>query len=384
VRRARSFIAEASTPVLLIALAVIATLLSSLGPGYIGQVALQAIVTGVMVVGLYIFVGNSGVLSFGHLAFAMIGGYAGALLTLPSIFKAEDIINPLHIVVHTNVSPFFAVLIGGALAALVAAVVALPLMRIAGLTAGLASFAVLLTFHVVAQNWSSVTNGTEGLINVPTSTTKLSALGWLAFAIAAAYLYQRSRFGVRLRASREDEVAARAMGVRVPLERGIAFVLSAFVVGAGGALYAMALGTMSPDLAYLDLTLVVITMLVVGGLTSLSGAVIGTIVVAVVQEVLTRAEEGSVLGVFSITPRPGIAQTGLAIVLVILLILRPAGLMAGKELTLPKRLLRVIGGRASPAQAASADEAPPPTPPSTPAPPGVPEPASPPASKSPS
>jgi branched-chain amino acid transport system permease protein len=337
--RVAGVLRAASTPAILAGVSLVAMELASFGPQYIHQVALQALVTGVLVIGLYVFVGNSGILSFGHLGFAMIGGYAGALLTLPTIMKSENMTGAASWVVNAHASPFFAVLIGGVLAAVVAVIVAIPLMRVSGLTAGLASFALLLVIYVVAQNWTSMTNGTEGLINVPTTLTAFEAWAWLVGAIVIAFLFQRSRFGLRLRAAREDEVAARALGVRVPLERGLAFVLSAFVMGAGGALYAMVLGTMSPDLTYLDLTLVIIAMLVVGGVGSLSGAVIGTIVISTVQEVLNQAQNGSILGIVHIGARAGIAETGLAIVLLVMLITRPAGIMRAREFVLPARWL---------------------------------------------
>jgi branched-chain amino acid transport system permease protein len=328
----------ASTPVLLIGLSAIVALLASTGSSSIQQIAIQATVYGVMAVGLYIFVGNSGVLSFGHLGFAMIGGYTGSLMVLPSVVKAHGLANPPGFIVGANTSPFFAVLIAGVVAAVVAAIVALPLMRVAGLPAGLASFALLLTVHVVASNLHGVTAGTQGLFSIPVATTKWSALGWLAAAIVVAALYQRSRFGLMLRTTREEEIAAQGIGVGIALQRGIAFVISGFFMGVGGALLAMALGSMSPNLIYLEMTLIILSMVVIGGLGSLSGAVIGAIVVSVLREVLDRAQDGSVLGLFHIAPRPGLSDTALAIVLIALLILRPSGLTAGRELVLPRSL----------------------------------------------
>ncbi len=333
----RSALEGAATPLLLIALAAGVNLLALLGGDALRQVATQGTVYAVLAVGLYVFVGNSGVLSFGHMGFAMIGGYVAALLTIPPLIKEANITGAPEFVLGAVAAPVPAVLAAGAIAAIVAVVVGLPLMRVSGLTAGLASFALLMVAFSVAQNLDAVTNGSEGLFSIPISTTQATAVAWLAVAIVIAYAYQRSRFGLLLRTSREDEPAARALGVTPSVQRGIAFALSAFLVGVGGALFAMALGTMSPELAYLDLTLVVLTMLVVGGMRSLSGAVIGAIAVSVVREVLDRAEQGDVLGLVTVPARPGLSLTGLAVVLILILVLRPEGIMGDRELTWPWR-----------------------------------------------
>jgi branched-chain amino acid transport system permease protein len=326
----------ASTPFLLIAIVAVALLLANSSTDSIRSVATQAACLSVLAVGLYIFVGNSGVLSFGHMGFAIIGGYVGSLFVLPTVVKGQTLAAAPSWIVNLHASPFVATLIAGAVAALFAVVVAVPLMRIAGLTAGLATFALLMVVHVVALNLNSVTNGSQGLFPVPVSTTLWVGFGWLAATIVVAFLYQRSRFGLLLRTAREEENAAAGIGVRIAPQRGLAFVISAFFTGVGGALYAMCVGTMSPDLIFLPTTLIVLSMVVIGGMTSLSGAVIGALFVSVLREVLDRAEEGSVLGIFHVPARPGLSDTLLAVVFILLLILRPAGIMAGRELTLPR------------------------------------------------
>ena len=325
-----------STPLLLIAIVAVVLLIASGSTESIKTVALQSTVLGILAVALYIFVGNSGVLSFGHMGFALIGGYVGSLFVLPSAVKDQTLRSAPDFIVNLQATPVLAALLAGAIAAIFAVIVALPLMRIAGLTAGLATFALLMVVHNVAMNLTSVTNGPQGLFPIPTSTTLWGAFAWLVATIVIAFLYQRSRFGLLLRTTREEEIAAKGIGVRIPLQRGIAFVISAFFTGVGGALYAMTVGTMSPDLIYLSTTLIVLSMVVIGGRNSLSGAVLGALIVSVLREVLDRAEGGDVLGLFSVTPRPGLSATVLAVVFILLLILRPSGIMGGRELTLPR------------------------------------------------
>jgi branched-chain amino acid transport system permease protein len=208
-------------------------------------------------------------------------------------------------------------------------------MRLIGIAAGIGTFAVLLIVYVVASNWDSLTRGRQTMLGVPLDTTMKGTLVWSCIAIVAAYLFQQSRVGMRLRATREDEAAARSIGIGVFWERTAAFCLSAFWLGVAGALYGHLLGSFSPDAFYLDLTFITFVMLVVGGINSLSGAVLGSIVVSTVSEVLLRIERGtSVLSVHLKAP-DGFQQIVLALFLLLILILRPRGITGGREIPRP-------------------------------------------------
>ncbi|GAA1272368.1 branched-chain amino acid ABC transporter permease [Pseudonocardia aurantiaca] len=315
---------------------VVVALLATTGPASVERLAVGGLVNVVLVVGLYVFVGNSGVWSFGHMSFALVGGYVAGLLAMPVRLKGQLLPDAPALVRDLHAGPFVAVVVGGLAAAVVAAVVAVPLSRIGGLSAGLATVSLLIAFSVVAAQWQSVTRGQKGLSSIPMGTTMPVALGWVLVALLVAWTYQRSSFGIRLRASKSDEVAAAASGISVPVQRGVAFVLSAFLTGVGGALFALQLGSINPGVFYLDYTFLIITMLVLGGAGSLTGAVVGSVAVSALAEVLRRAEGGSLLGL-PVPARPGLADVVLGIVLVVMLLRRPGGLTGGRELRWPRR-----------------------------------------------
>jgi branched-chain amino acid transport system permease protein len=320
---------------LLVALVAAVTGLTSLGSASLDQTLVNALINLTLVVGLYIFIGNSGVFSFGHIGFMAIGAYVGALLTIPVELKQVLLLDLPGFISDAHMATIPAIIVSGLVAAAVAAVLAVPLMRLSGLVAALGTLAILLIVNVVARNWNEITNGTRGMSGIPTDTTIWSALVWALVAMAIAFAFQEIRVGRRLRASREDEVAARSVGVSVSRERGIAFVVSAFIMGIGGALYAQSLGSISPDAFFLNITFLTIAMLVVGGVGSLSGAVVGTIVVSVVAELFRRAESGIDIGALHIGGRPGEREVALAIVMLAILLLRPKGLVGGREITWP-------------------------------------------------
>jgi branched-chain amino acid transport system permease protein len=278
-------------------------------------------------VGLYMFTGLSGILSFGHMAFAAIGGYAAAILVIDPETKAvilPDLPGGLGSVL---LDPVTATVVAGLLGAVFAGLIGVALMRAPGMAATLASFAMLVIVNSVAINWRGLTGGSQGMVSVPMTTTIWTVVPWACVAVVAAAMLQRSRWGIRLIASREDEAAARSVGIRVTTERWIAWTVSAFFTGVSGALYAQFVGSFTPGVFYLDVTFLVIVMLVIGGRTSLSGAVVGACVISIAGIALRRAEEGFDVLAWSVEPMHGLRAIGLGLIMLVVLLKRPDGLM---------------------------------------------------------
>jgi branched-chain amino acid transport system permease protein len=317
------------TPVVLIALVAGLTWLA----GPINSP--PALIDLILVVGLYVFAGNSGVLSFGHVAFMALGAYACALLTVPLSVKSALLPNLPGFLAHAHVGTIVAVLIAAAVVGLLAFIVALPLMRLSGLAAGIATLALLVIVGDIITNDSALTGGSGNIPAIPTDVGAGSILVWACAAIVIAFAYQRSRFCRRLRASREDEIAARSVGIRVERERRIAFVISAMITAAAGALYAHSLGSIGPGSFDLSTTFLIVAMLVVGGIRSLRGAVSGAVVLSAVTTVLNDWEQGQrVLGI-SIDLPGATTQLVLAVLLIGVLIVAPDGLSGGREVPWP-------------------------------------------------
>jgi branched-chain amino acid transport system permease protein len=330
----------------LAAIVIAATYLGSLGSTTIDRAVVNALIALILVLGLSTFVGASGVFSFGHMAFMAIGAYITAILTMSPQQKRlqlPDLPGPIG---SWHVNPLLAVLIGALGAALFAAVVAIPLMRLSGLTASLATVALLITMRVIFQNWETYTRGTRGLILDSKSPSREVVLVAALLLLAVAVAFRFSAVGRRLGASREDEASARSLGIRVWWERGLAWVLSAFMVGIAGGLFALYFRNISPDSFYIAITFTVLAMLVIGGLKSVSGAVIGTVVVTGVLELLRQIERGWTIAGVKLPSRLGMSELGLAVVLLVILIVRPDGLVP-HELRWP----RGRASRASPPDA---------------------------------
>ena len=320
-----------------------------MGPEY-QQIALNMFITSVLVLGLQLFSGNSGILSFGHVAFMAIGAYVSALLTIPPALKGATFTEMpgfLDWILKTEMGTVESTLVAGAVAAAFALIVAPPIVRLAGVPAGIATLALLVIVYTFNIQTTSITRGTSTMIGVPATTTIDAALVWSIIAVVVAVVFANSRRGLRLRASRENESAARSVGVRIPIERGVAWVISAFLMGIGGALYGHFIIAFSAGEFYFAATFNIVLMLVIGGMTSVSGAVVGTIFVTVLKEGLRRIETGPFDGKY-----PGFTELILAIVLLLVLIWRPRGLTGGHEIPWPGDWnLKFLGRRRSEGEA---------------------------------
>ncbi len=323
----------------LLAIIAIIALLAGSGSPFLQRRVTLGLIDLTAVVGLYIFVGNSGILSFGHVGFMAIAAYVSAILSMKAATKGMFL---PALIEHAELPPILSGLIGAACATLFASLVGLVLMRLSGMSASIATFALLIIVYVVIGNWDSITGGQRSLMGIPATVGLWSSFAIAATALALAFAYQETRGALALRAAREDEVAARASGVRVYRERVIAFTVSAFVSGLSGAAMAHLLGTVRVDSFYLDLTFIIIAMLVVGGARSLAGAVAGTIAIVGLTEVMRLVEAGvPVPGTPVVLAAPaGLGDVLVAAFMLLMIIFRPAGLANGNELRLPLRLRR--------------------------------------------
>jgi branched-chain amino acid transport system permease protein len=294
---------------------------------------LNALVSVAIVVALYVFVGNSGVLSFGHISFVAVGAFAAGVLTVPLEQKQGALATVYPLLRDHTIGSFASLLLAAAVGGVFALLIGMPLMRLSGLAAGIATFAVLEVTHNVLSQWDAIGPALGTLTGVPETTGPLQATIGAIIAIAVAFGYQRSRLGRVLRASREDPAAARGIGVDVHRQRLWAFTLSGALAGFAGGLYVHFLGFINADNLYLDLTFLTLAMLVIGGMTSLWGAVLGALAVSGLDSFLSKAEDGIHVGLKLDLPQ-GTRLIFLGAIMALVLILRPSGITGGREVSL--------------------------------------------------
>ncbi len=324
-----------ATPLILTALMVALALLTlAVGSRPFNQTMIDIFVRVILVVGLYIFVGNSGVLSFGHIGFTCLGAYAAAWLTMPPMMKELSFpgLPDWLKAVQLPYGP------GAVLAALFAGVFALlfgrVLMRLSGIAASIATFAMLAMINTIYANWESVTAATNSVVGIPIVRTIWPYMIGAIVAIFVAWLHAVSRFGLALRAARDEPTAALASGIDIPRVRLVAFGLSGVVMGLGGALMAHSIGVVTPDTFYLGLTFITLSMLVVGGMSTLSGAVSGVVILSLLIQGLRWLERGVPVGNTTFALPGGLQEILLGVVMIAILARRPNGLFS-KEFAWP-------------------------------------------------
>ncbi len=333
-KRARSA-SELLGPVALIALTgVVGSLL-----GHVRAIEfIDALVSVATVVALYVFVGNSGVLSFGQISFFIVGAYAAGELTVPADAKPSVLPEVFSIIRDHTIGNAWSLVLAAGVGAVFALLVGVPLMRLSGLAAGIATFAVLEITHNIVRNWENIGPGPLTLSTVPETTDLWQATVGAIAVVCAAFLYQRSRLGRKLRAAREDPFAAEAAGIDIHRQRLWAFVLSGALSGFAGGLYVHFAGTFNVESIYLELTFLTLAMLVVGGTGSLLGAVVGALVVSGLDSFLSDAENGEVSWLHATA---GTRLVAVAVFMAAVLIFLPGGLTGIRELRLPRNLGRL-------------------------------------------
>ena len=254
-----------------------------------------ALIDAIIVLGMQVFIGNTGILSFGHIGFGAIAGYVFAVSAISPVEKMKRIPDAPFGLTDVNVAPLLAVLIALAATLVVALVVGLGLAR-SGAASGAVSatvitLALLFVTHEVARNWPAVTGGDRAGLSFRIGGTlngRVAIYVALFLAILVARLYAQSRGGRLAVAAREDDLAARAMGVNPLVQQMVALLISVAIVSVGASLRVYEKGSILPGDFFFNLTLVTLVMLIVGGRRSVSGALLGVVVITAGRELARR------------------------------------------------------------------------------------------------
>ena len=303
---------------------------------YIVRITRLCAINIVLALSMNLVQGFTGIFSLGHAGFMAVGAYTVALLTIPvakkeTLFMLEPLIAPFN----TLTLPFgVALLIGGLLAAGLAFLIGLPCLRLRGDYLAIATLGFSEIIRIVITNAQALTNGAQGLKSIP----KTADIWWcygiaLAVLIFIALLISSS-FGRALKAIREDELAAESMGISLLGHKMLAFMISAFLAGVGGGLYASYIGTIGPDVFQISRTYDILMIVVMGGMGSISGSVVAAFLVTIGQEWL-RVLDGP-LPFLPFWPENGVSGMRMvvfSILLLIVILFFRNGLFGHREIT---------------------------------------------------
>ena len=258
---------------------VLAVLPAVLPNDFYLDLATRMAINAIVVIGLNLLIGFAGQISLGHAGFIGIGAYATAVMPT-----------------HFGWPPLLAMLVGGALSAALAGVVAKPIFRLKGHYLAMATLGLGIILSIVAKNEGIYTGGPDGM-PVPA----FGVFGWelsgerhwygaiallLLFSVWASLNLVDSPFGRALRALHGSEVAAQVVGVDVARYKMAIFVLSAFFASLMGSLSAHYVGFVTPAMADFHHSIELVTMVVVGGMASIYGSLLGAVLLTALPQAL--------------------------------------------------------------------------------------------------
>jgi branched-chain amino acid transport system permease protein len=261
-------------------LAVLVALYPVITNAYLRFVLMTAIINCILVVGLHFIFGLMGQLHMGMAAFWGIGSYVFALA-----------ITRLH-------WPFWPAMLAAAVGVgLVGLLLGFPTLRLKGFYLAITTIGFGEIIRLILLNWAPVTGGVFGIAGIPRPTigplTFLNnqsfyylSLAMLAVLVIGARMIEGSKFGRAFRAIHDDELASEAIGLNSTTLKVLAFVLCGIYAGVGGGMYASLMQYISPEVYALERSQMLVMMLVIGGMGSLPGALLGTVLLTFLPEVL--------------------------------------------------------------------------------------------------
>jgi len=271
-----------------LALAAFALPLATSAP-YLLQTLTNAWLAAMLALSLTLIAGTAGQISFGHAGLLAIGGYASALLAL-----------------DLGAPPILSIPAAGLITAGLGALLVFPAFRLRGHYIAIATLAIGEIVSLVILNWEGLTGGAMGLTGIP----PLSFLGqdifsnraiyWLCLAIVVSLAalqarFLNSHFGRTLRAVREDEIAARSYGIKLDRYKGLAFAFGGFGAGVSGAIAAHLYSYLNNQTFDSQLSLLALTMVILGGMGNVLGAIVGAVALVGLPELFRVAAEYRIL-----------------------------------------------------------------------------------------
>lgn len=304
---------------------------SDYGVSIVNQIAIFII----LAVSYNLINGVTGQFSLEPNGFVAIGAYVAALLLLNTESKSDQFfyegINPIILALYTP-SFVFALLAAGACACLLSLLLSFAVFRVRGDYLAIVTLGFGIIIKLLALSFPTFTNGSRGLVDIPNFSNIYWTGGIAILAVILILNLVYSKFGRAMKAIRDDEDAAEAMGINTFWIKTLAFSTSAFLEGVGGGLLACLLTTVSPEQFDFLLTFQLLIIIVLGGLGSTSGAILGSVLVIGGSEWLRFLDESMNIFGYQTKPMPGFRMVIFSLILILVMLFARRGIMGDKEL----------------------------------------------------
>lgn len=296
----------------------------------------RSMIYAVVAVSMNLVNGFTGLFSLGQAGFMALGAYVTAILTIPVEQRASVYyISGIHPAIANLHAPILvALILGGLVAAAFAALIGIPVLRLKSdyLAIATLGFAEIIRALISAPQLDTITNGSYGLKSIPGFSSLFQVLALTVVCIGLMVLLINSSFGRMFKAVREDEIAAEAMGINLFKTKELSFVISSFFAGVSGGMLAMFMRSIDSKTFQVSLTYDILLIVVIGGIGSVTGSVLGAFLVTAGRELLRFFDEPLYIGSINIPLfRPGFRMVIFSILLMVVVLFYSRGLMGTSE-----------------------------------------------------
>ena len=281
--------------------------------GYGEGIVILLCINCIAALGISLLTGFTGIFSLGHAGYMALGAYTVAILT-----------------VEYGLPWFAALILAGIVAMVLAYLIGIPTLKLMGDYYAIASIGLGEAIRLIIENWQSVTRGARGYPGIDGFTTLPVAVGCLVVMSAAMFLLINGNFGRAFKACRDDYLAASLLGFHTANYRVFSLAISAFYCGVAGGLLAGFMSFIQPVMFDMNKSTELTAVVVFGGLGSMSGCLLGTVIITLVTELFRPISQYRML-IYGL-------------VLVVIMVVRPEGLMGQYELN-RKFFAHIFGGR---------------------------------------
>lgn len=323
----------------------------------------KGMILAVVAVSMNLVTGFTGLFSLGQAGFMAIGAYVTAIFVIPAsdmegvyyisgvnsgimsfkngLESAPAFLQPLI--------PYLALIIGGLVAALFAAVIGYPVLRLKSdyLAIATLGFSEIIRAIIAGPQMDRITNGSYGLKEIPGFTSIFEPFAIMAVCILLMVLLLRSTFGRAFKAIREDEIAAEAMGINLAKHKQMSFIIGSFFSAISGGMLAMFMRSIDSKTFSVSLTYDILLIVVIGGIGSVTGSVIAALLVTASKEWWLRFFDNPLFigGVQIPLFRTGFRMVVFSVILLLVVLFYQRGIMGKNEFSwagLEKRLRKLI------------------------------------------
>lgn len=285
-----------------------------------------------VVLGLQVFMGNARITNLSHSAFMGIGAYVAAICVTPVKIKAISLPQAPWGLNAFSLDPVSSAVIAIVITAVFALLVGSVIVRLTAIGATIVSLAVLVIVHSLFLFRTDIFKGNQAFFGIPQVFSLTSIVVLSVVVVLIARVFRESRWGIQLRAGADDELGAQASGVNIYKMRLIAWVLSGVLLAVAGIAYAYYLGTISARPFYFNHVFLTLAMLILGGMRTVTGAVLGTLIISFGLEWVRWIETGPVVFGIDLPEALGLSGIALGTVIVLTMALRPGGIMGDREI----------------------------------------------------